>query len=73
MKVVVIGSTCLIGSRLVSILRSKGHEVLAEAHARYFGAELNEQSLVAGPGARVGAKHFEDWLQESVAATRVTR
>jgi uncharacterized protein YbjT (DUF2867 family) len=29
MKIVVIGGTGLIGSRLVSILRSKGHEVLA--------------------------------------------
>ena len=29
MKIVVIGGTGIIGSRLVSILRSKGHEVLA--------------------------------------------
>ena len=28
MKIVVIGGTGLIGSKLVSILRSKGHEVL---------------------------------------------
>jgi nucleoside-diphosphate-sugar epimerase len=29
MKIVVIGGSGLIGSRLVSILRSRGHEVLA--------------------------------------------
>lgn len=49
------------------VLKLKGdkREVIADAHARYFGAELNDQSLVAGPAARVGAKHFENWLSES--------
>ncbi len=50
------------------VLRATGdqREVIADAHARYFGAELDDQSLVAGPGARVGAKRFEDWLQEGM-------
>jgi uncharacterized protein YbjT (DUF2867 family) len=49
------------------VLRANGdkREVIADSHARYFGAELNDDSLVAGPGARVGAKRFEEWLQES--------
>jgi uncharacterized protein YbjT (DUF2867 family) len=48
------------------VLRANGdqREVIADAHARYFGAELDDQSLVAGAGARVGAKRFEDWLKE---------
>lgn len=52
------------------VLRAKGdeREVIADAHARYFGAELNDQSLVAGPGARIGAKRFEEWLKESATA-----
>jgi uncharacterized protein YbjT (DUF2867 family) len=43
-------------------------EVIADPHARYFGAELNDQSLVAGPGARVGSKRFDVWLKETAAA-----
>lgn len=42
-------------------------QVITDAHARYFGAELDDQSLVAGPGARIGAKRFEDWLRETGA------
>jgi hypothetical protein len=40
-------------------------EVIMDTHARYFGAELDDQSLVAGPSARVGSKRFEDWLKEA--------
>src|SRR5688572_9905909 len=52
------------------VLRANGdkREVIADSHARYFGAEINDQSLVAGPGARIGAKRFEEWLKESSAA-----
>lgn len=50
------------------VLRANGdtREVVADAHARYFGAELDDDSLVAGPNARIGTKHFEEWLKESV-------
>jgi uncharacterized protein YbjT (DUF2867 family) len=49
------------------VLRAAGdqREVVTDGHARYFGAELNDQSLVAAPDARVGSKRFEDWLKES--------
>lgn len=52
------------------VLRAHGdeREVIGDTHARYFGAEINDQSLVAGPGARIGAKRFEEWLKDSVAA-----
>src|SRR5438067_6940255 len=37
-------------------------KVVADVHARYFGAELNDESLVPGDGARIGPTRFEDWL-----------
>lgn len=51
------------------VMQSSGdaREVITDAHARYFGAELDDQSLVASPGARVGAKRFEDWLKEAAS------
>jgi uncharacterized protein YbjT (DUF2867 family) len=49
------------------VLRANGdtREVIRDAHARYFGAELEDDSLVPGPGARLGSKRFESWLNES--------
>ncbi len=38
--------------------------VEADIHARYFGAELNDQSLVPGDGARIGKIGFEDWFRQ---------
>ena len=38
--------------------------VLADPHARYFGAELSERTLVPNDGARLGETHFEDWLNQ---------
>jgi hypothetical protein len=54
------------------VLRANGdqREVIADAHAPYFGAELDDESLVAGPSARLGSKHFEEWLKESAARPR---
>jgi uncharacterized protein YbjT (DUF2867 family) len=40
-------------------------QVVADAHARYFGAELDEQSLVPRGSSRLGAIRFEDWLSHS--------
>ena len=40
--------------------------VVADPHARYFGAELAERSLVAGPDAQLGATRFDDWLAQSL-------
>ena len=39
-------------------------KVVADAHARYFGIELNDQSLIPGDNARVGSTRFEDWLRQ---------
>jgi uncharacterized protein YbjT (DUF2867 family) len=41
-------------------------QVVADVHARYFGAELDDQSLTPGESPRVGATHFGEWLQRLV-------
>ncbi len=45
-------------------------EVTTDLHARYFGTELDEQSLVpASTPWRIGATRFENWLNRSTART----
>ena len=44
--------------------RNDPRKVVADPHARYFGTELSERSLVAGSGARLGKIHFDDWLSQ---------
>jgi uncharacterized protein YbjT (DUF2867 family) len=39
--------------------------VIADPHARYFGTELGERTLVPGADARLGEIRFEDWLRPS--------
>lgn len=41
--------------------------VVADVHARYFGAELNDATLVPGPNPRLGTTRFEDWLGAQLA------
>jgi uncharacterized protein YbjT (DUF2867 family) len=41
--------------------------VTADVHARYFGAELNDQSLTPGDNPRIAPTRFEDWLSHSKA------
>jgi uncharacterized protein YbjT (DUF2867 family) len=40
-------------------------QVVADAHARYFGAELDDQSLTPGDNPRLGSIRFEDWLSRA--------
>jgi uncharacterized protein YbjT (DUF2867 family) len=42
--------------------------VTADAHARYFGAELADHSLTPGSNARIAPTRFDDWLSRSMAA-----
>ena len=39
--------------------------VEADVHARYFGSELDDRSLVPAEGARLGKISFDDWLRQS--------
>jgi uncharacterized protein YbjT (DUF2867 family) len=49
-------------------LRARGIqlEVVADPHARYFGAQLNERTLVPAGDAIVFETRFEDWLKQPV-------
>jgi uncharacterized protein YbjT (DUF2867 family) len=48
-------------------------QVLADVHARYFGAELDDRSLIPGDDARIAPTRFEDWLSRTmVRKTRPT-
>jgi hypothetical protein len=40
--------------------------VIADPHARYFGVELEERTLVPGHDAQLAKTRFEAWLGPSV-------
>ena len=54
--------------RLGLSARHDPREVVADPHARYFGAELSERMLVPGADASLGEINFEDWLRRSAVA-----
>ena len=45
--------------------RDDPREVVADAHARYYGAELSQRTLVPSDDARLGETRFDDWLSRS--------
>lgn len=45
--------------------RGDAREVIADVHARYFGAILNDRSLTPGETSRLGAIRFSDWLSRA--------
>ncbi|HKB96684.1 MAG TPA: SDR family oxidoreductase [Rhizomicrobium sp.] len=47
--------------------RGDTRQVLADVHARYFGAELDDDSLMPGDHPRFASTSFEDWLNRSLA------
>jgi uncharacterized protein YbjT (DUF2867 family) len=42
-------------------------QVMADVGARYFGAELDDRSLIPGDNPRIAPTRFEDWLGQSRA------
>jgi uncharacterized protein YbjT (DUF2867 family) len=46
--------------------KQDARQVVADVHARYFGVELNDQSLTPGDNPRIGPTRFEDWLSRSI-------
>ena len=44
--------------------RDDRREVVVDPHARYFGAELDERSLIPAGDARLGEIRFQDWLNQ---------
>ena len=47
--------------------RGDTRQILADVHALYFGAELDDTSLMPGDHPRFGSTSFEDWLSRSPA------
>jgi uncharacterized protein YbjT (DUF2867 family) len=52
--------------------RDDPREVLPDPHATYFGAELNERTLLPGDDASLAETRFEDWLSRSAAQQQRT-
>ena len=48
------------------VARNDPREVVVDPHARYFGAELGERSLIPAGDARLGEMRFEEWLNQPV-------
>src|SRR5262249_57974079 len=55
-------------ARRVLTANNDPRPVIADIHARYFGAELDDHTLTPGRNARIASTRFEDWLSRSVAA-----
>lgn len=49
-------------ARLFLAARGDPRAVIADVHARYFGAELDDRSLVTGEHAHIGPTRFQNWL-----------
>jgi uncharacterized protein YbjT (DUF2867 family) len=47
--------------------RKDPREVVADPHARYYGIEVKERTLVPEDDAKLGKIRFEDWLAQSAA------
>src|SRR5918994_2152762 len=47
--------------------KQDARQVVTDVHARYYGIELNDQSLTPGDNPRIGPTRFEDWLSRSIA------
>lgn len=55
-------------SDLVQQFLSAKHDprkVVADVHARYFGAELNDQTLIPGDNPRIAPTGFKEWLSQA--------
>jgi uncharacterized protein YbjT (DUF2867 family) len=48
-------------------------QVIADAHASYFGAELDQRSLTPGDDARIAPTRFQDWLSLSANKPQTER
>lgn len=55
-------------ARQVMSARGDPKPIVADAQARYFGAVLNDKSLIPAANARLGTKRFGDWLRQSITA-----
>jgi uncharacterized protein YbjT (DUF2867 family) len=45
--------------------RGDRRRIIADVHARYFGTELDDSSLVAADNARIGSIRFQQWISST--------
>ncbi len=45
--------------------RKDPREVVSDPHARYYGIEVSERTLVLNESARLGETRFDDWLRQA--------
>jgi uncharacterized protein YbjT (DUF2867 family) len=50
--------------------RNDPREVLTDPHARYYGIEVSERTLVPAADARLGETRFETWLNQPTPGTK---
>src|SRR5262245_27893736 len=55
-------------ARQVLVARQDPRQIVSDTHARYFGTELDDQSLIPGPNAHIGSMRFSEWLRQSITA-----
>lgn len=56
----------------IATAHEDGRRVIADPAARYFGAELAQQTLLPGADARIAKLRFDDWLRDSLQPLRLT-
>ena len=56
--------------RRIMIATGDRRAVIADPHARYFGAELRDDSLTPDEDAIIGATRFDEWLKQQASALR---
>jgi uncharacterized protein YbjT (DUF2867 family) len=54
-------------TRRVLSANGDARRVTTDGRARYFGAELDDRSLIPGDDARIAPTRFEDWLRQPLA------
>ena len=57
-------------TRRVLSANGDARRVTADGRARYFGAELDDGSLIPGDEARIAPTRFEDWLSQTMVSKR---
>jgi len=52
--------------------RNDPREVIADPHARYYGIEVKERTLIPGDDAKLGTIRFDDWLAQTASQVPVS-
>jgi len=53
--------------------RKDPREVISDPHARYYGIQVSERTLVPNDGAQLGETRFENWLRSAKQVPKTSR